>query len=363
MENRSNSNQGSTSMLLKQLIHDTEVMAKYALSSGLAVPPSVIQTLEMFAAQSQQDEHETGSAEADLSISAGAGSINGAARAEVSQDALKRLVLAHERLSKIVAPATPRTLGYLDQERNKKRVGKFLGSVGLVRIIMLLAFGFLLAFILLSLSPAINDDAGGGDIYKSAGWSLLIFELFFLSAAGIGASFAALFEANSYIVKGIFDPRYRSSYWIKIAIGVIAGFILAQLIPLKASEQAIQLQKPTLAMIGGFSGTVVYRILRRLIESVESFVRGEPQDILAAQGQMAKAQAAEERNLDRLKVTALLLNLRNQLGNGDNAKHLEGKIDALLAEYLPDGVEDLEKEEIQPLVQQALTSETRQSAN
>jgi hypothetical protein len=149
-----------------------------------------------------------------------------------SEKGMKDLVSAHVKLSELVAPATPRTIIFLGEAPLNDGILKFHTSARIIRNIGITAAIFLVSFILLSLSPLVASDSVTGDPFLSSGLNLLFNELFILTAAGIGATFAALFEANTYLVSYTFDPKYSYSYWIKIGLGLISGFILAELIPL-----------------------------------------------------------------------------------------------------------------------------------
>lgn len=228
------------------LIRECDSMAKYAFASGLSVPGTLMESLE--AAKNIQS-----------------GSIN-------------KLTGVHERLAQIVAPATPRTILLLHTESEKKGFLNFLGPVPLIRRMMFASILSLIMFVTISLSPDVSRTGGG--ILDSSGIELLLNELFYLSAAGLGASFGALFTANRYITEGTFDPKYESSYWIRFALGLIAGIILAEVITLVSEESLTGLAKPALAMVGGFSAALVYRILNRLVETIESLFRGETREIM-----------------------------------------------------------------------------------
>jgi hypothetical protein len=135
-------------------------MARHALASGLVVPAPVIAIGE---------QARIGDASLDL----------------------RRLMRAHDRLLRLVAPATPRTIRLLDDKPEG-----WLGILGPVRLIrhMLIAVVILLAlFIGLASTSWVNTTSG--DILSSHGWSTLVNEFFFLAAGGIGAAFAALFRA------------------------------------------------------------------------------------------------------------------------------------------------------------------------
>lgn len=144
---------------------------------------------------------------------------------------------------------------------------------------MVAAIVSLVALVLLSLSQKVNAQESTSDILKSSGIPLLLNELFFLAAAGLGASFATLFRAHKYIIEGTYDPKYDTLYWSRFILGIIAGLILVEFIPFETSNQATPIARPLLAMLGGFSATVVYQILSRLVDSVGSIVQGDVSEI------------------------------------------------------------------------------------
>ncbi len=292
-----------------QMLKECAAMAKYALASGSRVPGNLIQTLE----EAGKDPDRTKTPE------------------------LKTLARTHERLARIVAPSTPRTILLLAIEADKQNIFKFLGRVPLVRRLMLAAVFFLTSFVAISLSPEVNET--GGDILKGSGESLLLNQLFFLSAAGLGAAFAALFQANRYVVEGTFDPKYESSYWIRFTLGIIAGLLLAVLIPIDTGDTTA-LGKPLLAMLGGFSAALVHRILNRLVETVESLVRGSTKEMVNAQVRTAKARAEEQYMGSRLRMANGLMEIKHKLGVEGDPEEVRRKLDKLLGDLVPAGSEN-----------------------
>lgn len=221
-------------------LESCRAMARYALAGGIPVPAWVVEITE---------------------------------RDEVAGDgaatAVDQLVRAHAYLARAVAPALPQTLVLFEHERRHARFATAFGPVKLVRQLMAASTLFLCTFVATSLSPAVNAESG--DLFTTSGTDLLLNEAFFLSAAGIGASFAALFQVNRFVAKGTYDPKYDTSYWTRFILGLIAGMVLAELVPVEGS-----FSRPLLALVGGFSASVVYRVLTRIVETLESFVSGEP---------------------------------------------------------------------------------------
>ncbi len=323
---------GGFTSLKDKILHECEAMASYAFESGLQVPGGLIQMLEQFG---PSESTERGMV-TDQNIDKTAGNKTESTQKKTIK---KRdncnsgnLALAHHQLAQIVSPATPRTILLLATEAQKRTIWRFLGSVPLIRHMMLVAILSLAAFIALSVSESVKGVANWSEGY---GMPLLLEELFLISAAGLGASFLSLFQANRYIVEGTYDPKYVPSYWIRYVLGIISGIILAQLIPIDQSGTTIKLAKPTLAMVGGFSAAVVYRILNRIIETIESLIRGDSKSIIAAQEQAAKARFAEQATQSRLKVASDLISLQQQLNTGGSSEDAKQKLNNILESILP----------------------------
>jgi hypothetical protein len=166
---------------------------------------------------------------------------------------------------------------------------------------------------------------------------------FLLAAAGLGACFAGLFQANRYIANSTFDPKYESSYWIRIVLGLMAGMILSELIPLDifggggaensgsgvtTSTQA--LGKPVLALLGGFSAAAVYRIIARIIDALESLVWGDGKETTAAQEQAARAQFESQLTQNRLSLASNLTKIQQKLGSGASPEELKQELDKIM---------------------------------
>ncbi len=307
--------------LQQDLQQQCEAMARYAFKQGKTVPGEVVETLAALANS------------ATPPISPGltpASNTNGQTLSSVRQ-----LAGVHERLTQIVAPASPTTIQLFEKELVQAGYWNFLGPVPLVRRLMGLAGIFLLFILVISISPEVNDGKGTG-LFEAAGWPLLMNELFLLCAAGLGATFAALFQLNPYITNGTFDPKYEPGYWIKFVLGLIAGFMLSELIEFRSTPDTTggDLGRPVLAMVGGFSATVVYRILSKLTETVESLFQGSFKETLAVRDQMAQARALQQLNQDRLKLAAGLIEIQ-KLAAAGASDAVRQKLDQTLANLIP----------------------------
>jgi len=291
-------------------------MALYALASGLRVPPTALHSV------------------ADAEESAA----DGASHVRLDAQQWRRLVQAHDQLVQVVTPATPRTLLLLSEDAADGKL-QMLGAVPLVRRMLGVSAVLLAVFLLTALSPKVSDSSG--DIFRQSGTDLLVNELFLLSAAGIGAAFAALFTANRYIADGTYDPKYEASYWVRFVLGLIAGIVLSSLIPIKSGADGGQsFTRPFLALLGGFSAAVVFRILERVVGTLESLVRGDSSDGDATKKRLATSEAYQQRTQDRMRVSASLIKLREQLAAGVPSEQLLASIDGLLDNMLPADIDD-----------------------
>lgn len=233
-------------------------MTRYAMSSGVNLPNHIYPTIEAFSVEHEEREKSKQQLKTDYVF-------KGKEALDISQ-----LVEVHDLLSTAIAPATPRAVLLIDPAFAQKTVFSGISVVPLLRRLMLVAFFSLVGFITIALSPDISEK--GGDIFSADGLVLLTNLLFYVFSASLGACFSALFQANTYITEGQFDPKYEPSYWIRLLVGIMAGLILASLIPVEGAAMH-GLGKPTLALVGGFSASLVYRILNLLVGVIEDIVK------------------------------------------------------------------------------------------
>jgi hypothetical protein len=291
--------------LEKQVLLAAEAMVRYALASGLRVPASVVDTVRRADTRYRYSPDE-----------------------EIPEfDALLR---AHAELVRIVAPATPRTILLVSEGRRSRL--SMLGPVRLVRQMLIAVVVLLVSFVLLAMSPDVN--ARSGDPLTSSGWNLLVNELFFIALGGLGAAFSALFTAYRYISDGTYDPKYESTYWLRFILGLMAGLLLPALIPIGGGTDDSTLTKPLLALLGGFSAAMLYRVLERLVTTVESLVRGDSRELRTAERQAVTARAVADVARERLAVVAEIRRLQDRVrGDGDAriSQALDQLVEALLS--------------------------------
>jgi len=295
----------------EQMLHECVAMARYALASGMRVPPAAAATLE----------------QERLTIPA--------TPAEAAAD-VAALARVHDQLSRLVAPATPRTLMLMGPDHaGAGRVRPTFRSIGLVQRMIIAALLSMVVYIVVSLSPEVNATVR--TVQSSSGMKLFLNELAWLSAAAMGASFAMLMEVSVYVVKRNYDPRYEPSYWIKFFLGVMAGFILVQVVPL-AGFAGVDPNVPQLllALLGGFAASAVFRILSRLVEAVESLFRGDAKEAINRAAEAARARATEETSQVRVGLAAEVVKLQQEIASGATPDQLTQRLREIVGSVLPD---------------------------
>ncbi|MGZ5059384.1 MAG: hypothetical protein ACXWAA_13200 [Methylobacter sp.] len=286
--------------LRKQIYMECKSMAKFALSKGKPVPAGTIKSIEAF-----EDHNSNGNGEDASPL----------IRREID---ITTLIEAHDLLARLIEPATPQTVLLLYIEQKTETLLKFLGPVSLVRQLMLAAVISLFIFVTLMASPFIDGGKLAEDVLSADGIEQLARLIFYVGAAGLGASFTALYTANSYISKGTYDPCHQSSYWIRFLLGIIAGLLLSLLISAESIQEDGMLSKgiirPLLAILGGFSADLLYTFLNRMVETFKSMFEGSAQTILDAKAQESKARLAELEIEKKMHLTQNLIQMQQQIG-------------------------------------------------
>lgn len=289
--------------LVTQLHAEARAMASHALGTGLAVPPATLEVL------TRLEEHP-------------------------GQVALRELASVHAELARLVAPCTPELLALLYKETDDARLKQTFGQVRVTRSFMLAALISIATFIGISLSNYIKDPRHG-DFFTSSGWPLFVNEMFFVSSAAIGASFSTLFQVNREITSGTYRPRDEPSYWVQFTLGIVAGLLLSTVLNLRSIEPQgdvaltrMNFSSALLALLGGFSSSVVQKVIQRIIDALETVVRGSQEQEIKVREQESRLRAEETLARERMRTTLLLHDLRRRLAAGEGPEALR----ALLSE-------------------------------
>lgn len=242
---------------------------------------------------------------------------------ELDAESVLRL---HKELSRKISPALPKTIWVLYKESRSEGVFTFLGPVKLIRRLMLVALISLAAFMIYICCYGVKVEQAA---------TLFAIPFFYLSAASLGATFSALFQVNRYIVNNTFDPKYETSYWIRYVLGLIAGVLLATIIEIPEDNPSHfqMVSRPILAMLGGFSASLVYRILFRLVYAVESIFIGKASEESEKKIELMRSAHENELAYGRLQELEELYALQQMVEQGQSGDQLnefiQSKIDQL----------------------------------
>lgn len=284
-----------------QLVHECVAMTRYLLSSGAGAPADLVAQVGAYALA------EGGPADAGS------------------------LANVHQRLVRLVHPAQPGSILYLQELSANRPSRSTLGTVPVVRQILGISLVCLAAFIALSVFGSVAA-ARNGALIDSVAVRVFLQEIFWMSAAGLGASFATLFEVNQQITGRTYDPTTAPWLWVRLTLGVVAGFVLVALVPMgeAGGGGAHPMAKPTLAMLGGFSAPVVYLALNRLVASVESMFRPDDRQGGAARRRSVHAQLEQDGAEDRISLAAELLQVQRSLAAGSPPEAVSADLGVLV---------------------------------
>lgn len=234
------------------LFNELRAMLVHAAGQGQAIPPTIVTFVHFFDEKlnRQSDGNEQ----------------------PLEPEDLIRLSTYYNQMSQLIYPSKPNSV--LLMQKHASGLFGFLGPILLVRQLTLLAMLFLISTVTLVLSKEVNHVTLNQGLLESSGGVLLLNLLFLLSCAGLGATFSCLHQLFRFINSNTYDPKFDASYWLKVIMGLMSGLMISELIPISTleagSSSSVQdLDKPLMALMGGFSSNIIYSVLSRLLVLVE----------------------------------------------------------------------------------------------
>lgn len=315
--------------LEEQTLRECDVMLKHASSMGRTFSPSLISKYQNVANKvgelsKLKVKHDTFLSNQEIKL---------------SLTDVEQLHSVHNDLSSLVSPATPYTLLFMQTDsQNGLGLFRMFGSVPLVRrmfFVTFLCLGIMLGFSFLDNATELITNP----LLSNERENILLAVLFRLSAAGIGASFYLLYKAKSYIGNNTYHPRFEETYWYEFGMGLMSGLIFStffdgQNIEIGAVANSEAMNKILIALLGGFSTSVVYEFLTRMVNAMASVFKPDVTKVFDLEKE--KLQNKFEQVIADKKQTVLshLTDLQADVFNGDFSK--EG-----IGERLRDLVQDL----------------------
>ncbi|PCK03618.1 MAG: hypothetical protein COA42_20445 [Alteromonadaceae bacterium] len=255
--------------LLLHLINEVEAMIVWALTNGRDVPSAIVERFYDILNEVPPDAASMANKKASSVLD------------DCDQERLRGftgdlsdLVDIHRVLRLIIMPAKPRTVTLMFREQHRKSLLMFLGPVPLIRQLVTMAVVFLAVLYTLGQLSVVNIESINRSILNSEGTNQLFNQGFLLACAGLGSVFSCLFQSMSYVTKGTYDPKYNVSYWVRIILGLMSGLILVEMIPDEILRQGVmeEFGKPTIALLGGFSATVVHKLLQKIVDILSNVI-------------------------------------------------------------------------------------------
>ncbi|XVJ58771.1 MAG: hypothetical protein HEQ23_04965 [Tepidisphaera sp.] len=269
-------------------------------------------------------------------------------RTSAVQQALK----AHGMLCDLVKPATPSSIPFSVSEAEPSRsarrrflaINYWLAGLSVV----LLAAPYIWQFIsglFAGAAPAAKASATAADVAAKAAeaaaagstsvLATLPAVLSIVGAGAVGASFYNLYLIRTYLIDGSFDPLLRTTYYMRLALGSLAGLLLAIVIENLVTEQSGSRFTPTLcAIIGGFAIEAVNDIMIRLTETLRTLVLGRAEHVVKAERQALEAElrtAQIQSNMQHGRDLAQLLATAKSAGaSGEVLSQIQALVDAAL---------------------------------
>ena len=185
------------------------------------------------------------------------------------------LINNYNTLQKAIHPATVESIRYIRSEMWKKKNNRSWFQIPIFTKCVLIAFIALLLLIGISLSPIINVDNQARGLLESSGTILLYNLIFICSASLVGVMFYLLKTIGSKIRNYTLKASDSIELNASILIGVISGFVISELFTFAVSDISsihIEIQKMTLALLGGFSSDAIFSILQGIVNKIKGLI-------------------------------------------------------------------------------------------
>lgn len=211
----------------------------------------------------------------------------------------------YNELAERIKPATPAILAALQAKREAREAqGAPSRAVEARGITWFVATAAMISLAVTVWSMVVL----GGEISSAAitlgkPYHRVLKVLFDLGVAGLGASLALFSQIQTYVTRNIYWRHYNITYVVKFLSGIIAGFVLAELLSAalgggqNGTANAGDFGVGALALVGGAVAPAVYNIIKRLAEAAETITesRAEEREKAAREKAELSTALAEER--------------------------------------------------------------------
>ena len=319
--------------IAQEMLNEARAMAVHALRGGIAVPGRILELVAQAGALSERRDQAA------------------------VEGAMPDISRAHGELARLIEPFTPDLIVMLEIESRVSPLVRAMGRTRIERSFVLTALASISVFVALSLSDYLKDPMYG-DFFTSSGFPLLINEFFFLSSAAVGASFSNLFQIDRELMAGTFIPKNQSSYWVQFILGIVAGLLLSTILNVQSVAPTtakgvgrVSFEAATFALMGGFSSSIVQRIVQRIIEALESVLRGSAEQEVQARERANRLHLEDALAKNRMRTTLMLVDMQRRLAGGESPETLLARVEQASRSIISN--EELPSDDPAPSVVQA----------
>ena len=187
------------------------------------------------------------------------------------------MIDTYNNLQKVIQPATVESIKYINSQMIMEGKIKKWYQIPIFTKCVVIAAIALIALIVISLSPIVNEANQAKGLLESNGWTLLYNLIFICAASLLGVMFYLLKTFGDKIRNYTLIPANAIELNASIIIGVISGFVISELFTYtidSIGSQNVEIHKMTLALLGGFSSDAIFSTLQGIVNKFKQLVSG-----------------------------------------------------------------------------------------
>ncbi|MBT8189109.1 MAG: hypothetical protein HKO89_06775 [Saprospiraceae bacterium] len=187
----------------------------------------------------------------------------------------QELIADYNTLMKVISPSTPESIRYINAELTKKGSDSKWYLIPVYSKCIILAILALVTLIGVSLLPIVDKQHQAEGMLDASGFILLSNLIFICAASLLGVMFYLLKTIGDKIKNSTLLPSDSIELNSSIIIGVIAGFVISELFSLRMStidNEYVEIQRMTLALLGGFSSDAIFSLLQVTVNKFKSLL-------------------------------------------------------------------------------------------
>lgn len=185
------------------------------------------------------------------------------------------LIGNYNNLRKVIAPATVESIRYINTQMILRGNTMKWYQIPIFTKCVVIAAIALVALIVISLSPIVNETNQLKGLLESSGMTLLYNLAFICASSLLGVMFYLLKTMGDKIRTYTLLPVNTIELNASIIIGVISGFVISELFAFTLTNigsQSVEIHKMTLALLGGFSSDAIFSTLQGIVNKLKSLV-------------------------------------------------------------------------------------------